>query len=45
MQRRIIPRSEWGAQERDGYGDASIPWTENYLHHSVTIAPDEVPVT
>lgn len=42
MQRRIIPRSEWGAQERDGYGDASIPWAENYLHHSVTIAPDLV---
>lgn len=39
----IIRRAEWGARHDDGHGAANVPWAENWLHHSVTIAPDLVP--
>lgn len=39
---RIIPRSEWGARYGDGAGQAQLPATEVYIHHSVTVAPDMV---
>lgn len=40
--RRIIPRSEWGAKRRDGFGTRPIGDCENWLHHSVTthLGPD-----
>jgi hypothetical protein len=40
---RLISRSEWGARYADGFGDRPMPFTEFYLHHSVTIAPDLLP--
>lgn len=33
---RIIPRSEWGAKHRDGFGTRPVGNLETYLHHSVT---------
>lgn len=33
---RIIPRSEWGARYKDGFGTRSLPATTVFLHHSVT---------
>lgn len=33
---RIIPRSEWGARYRDGFGARPIGSLERWLHHSVT---------
>lgn len=40
---KVISRREWGARHPDGFGPAPVPWTEWWLHHSVTIAPDLVP--
>lgn len=39
----VIPRSAWGARHEDGGGSAPVPFTEWWLHHSVTTAPDLVP--
>lgn len=39
----IIPRSTWGARYADGGGAAPVPFSEWWLHHSVTIAPDLIP--
>lgn len=39
----VIPRAEWGARYPDGGGPAPVPFTEWWLHHSVTIAPDMAP--
>ena len=33
---RIIPRSEWGAKYRDGFGNRTLPAKHVFLHHSVT---------
>ena len=33
---RIIPRSEWGARYRDGFGTRSLPCRYGFFHHSVT---------
>lgn len=40
---QIISREEWGAVYEDGYGTSTIPASEVWLHHSVTIAPDLEP--
>lgn len=40
---RIISRSEWDAQYGDGRYVRSLPCSEAWLHHSVTIAPDLEP--
>ena len=40
---QIITREQWGARYEDGHGSAEVPWSENWLHHSVTIAPDLEP--
>ncbi|MHA6626890.1 peptidoglycan recognition protein family protein [Pseudonocardia sichuanensis] len=40
---QIIGREDWGARYEDGFGDAPLPATRLYLHHSVTIAPDLAP--
>lgn len=37
---RIIARREWGAKHDDGFGPASLPAKEVWLHHSVTFAPN-----
>lgn len=39
----VTPRSEWGARYADGGGPAPVPFSEWWLHHSVTIAPDLLP--
>lgn len=46
----VAPRSEWGARHENGDVATSgapvilrLPFTEFWLHHSVTIAPDLVP--
>jgi hypothetical protein len=36
---RIFKRSEWGAKHRNGFGTRALPAPEEYLHHSVTVAP------
>ncbi len=38
----LVTRAEWGARYADGFGDRSMPFTEFWLHHSVTQAPDLV---
>lgn len=38
-----IARAVWGARYPNGFGDRPVPFTEWWLHHSVTIAPDLVP--
>lgn len=35
---RIVSRAEWGAQYRNGFGVAPVPFRELWLHHSVTAA-------
>lgn len=40
---RIIPREEWGARHGDGRYWTTLPASEVWLHHSVTVAPDTVP--
>ncbi|HEX6917360.1 MAG TPA: peptidoglycan recognition family protein [Phycicoccus sp.] len=40
---RVIPRAEWGAQEENGFGPRPLPFSEFWLHHSVTVAPDLLP--
>lgn len=39
---RIIPRAEWGAQFRNGFGARRVGSLDKWLHHSVTVAPDLV---
>lgn len=39
---RIIPRAEWGATRRAGFGDRPVGRLDKWLHHSVTLAPDLV---
>lgn len=39
----LITRAEWGARYADGFRDRPIPFSEFWLHHSVTIAPDLLP--
>lgn len=39
----LISRASWGARHPDGFADRPIPTSENWLHHSVTIAPDLLP--
>ena len=36
----LIERKEWGAQFEDGFRNRPMPFTEFWLHHSATIAPD-----
>lgn len=43
MAQHVIPRKDWGARYREGFGSRPLPVTEFWLHHSVTIAPDLVP--
>jgi hypothetical protein len=38
----LITRKEWGARYADGFRDRPMPFSEFWLHHSVTIAPDLV---
>lgn len=38
----LVTRAEWGARYADGFKDRPLPFTEFWLHHSVTIAPDLV---
>jgi hypothetical protein len=38
----IITREQWGAAFEDGYGTSTLPASEVWLHHSVTVAPDLV---
>lgn len=40
---KVISRREWGARHPDGFGPAPVPWSEWWLHHSATVAPDLVP--
>lgn len=35
-ERRIVPRSEWGAQYDNGVGNRPVGSLEKYLHHTVT---------
>ncbi len=35
----IVSREGWGARHDDGFGQAPLPATEVWLHHSVTKAP------
>ena len=35
----IVSRSTWGARYERGFGPASLPASELWLHHSVTTAP------
>lgn len=39
----LVTRAEWGARYADGFRDRPMPFTEFWLHHSVTIAPDLLP--
>lgn len=39
---QLISRGEWGAVEQDGFYDRPMPFSEFWLHHSATIAPDLV---
>lgn len=36
----IVPRSDWGARYRAGFGPRALPTSEAWLHHSVTLSPD-----
>lgn len=36
----VIPRRSWGARYTNGYGSATRPATEAWLHHSVALHPD-----
>lgn len=36
----IISRARWGARHPNGFGNAPLPASEVWLHHSVTLAPD-----
>lgn len=37
---KIITRRQWGARHGDGKGEALLPATSVWLHHTVTVAPD-----
>jgi hypothetical protein len=42
---QIIPRSEWGASYRAGFGARALPVGEAYLHHSATAPPANSPAS
>lgn len=39
----LIPRANWGARFAAGFDKRPMPFSEWWLHHSVTVAPDLIP--